>query len=165
VSRLPPETGSGVFSSIRHILGRVCRSGIGDGRPWIGNLLAGLPPKLLHSRFLSSDSNARSLSFSNESNSKLLSSALNWPLSPFMKTLFNTFGGEIVDSLKEIGDMYSLFRVGKGGRGQSSLTIGMSDWEECRTVGDVLASSDFDIHGSVLIVQQHRDAKKGILHD
>ena len=76
-------------------------------------------------------------------------------------------GAQTVESLKEIGDMYSLFIVGKGGRGQSSLTIGMSDWEECPelgTVGDVLASSDFDIHGSVLIVQQHRDAKKALLH-
>lgn len=81
---------------------------------------------------------------------------------------FVKHGAETVDSLKEIGDMYSLFIVGKGGRGQSSLTIGMSDWEECPelgTVGDVLASSDLDIHGSVLIVQQHRDVKKGLLHD
>lgn len=77
-------------------------------------------------------------------------------------------GAQTVESLKEIGDMYSLFVVGKGGRGNSSLTIGMSDWEECPelgTVGDVLASSDFDIHGSVLVIQQHRDAKKGLLHD
>nr|XP_027190377.1 cation/H(+) antiporter 1-like [Cicer arietinum] len=77
-------------------------------------------------------------------------------------------GAETLESLKEIGDMYSLFIVGKGGRGNSSLTIGMSDWEECPelgSVGDVLASSDFDIHGSVLVIQQHRDAKKGLLHD
>ncbi|CAI8599939.1 unnamed protein product [Vicia faba] len=77
-------------------------------------------------------------------------------------------GTQTVESLKEIGDMYSLFIVGRGGRGNSSLTIGMSDWEECPelgTVGDVLASSDFDIHGSVLIIQQHRDAKKGLIHD
>ncbi|KAK2446317.1 cation/H antiporter [Trifolium repens] len=77
-------------------------------------------------------------------------------------------GTQTVESLKEIGDMYSLFIVGRGGRGNSSLTIGMSDWEECPelgTVGDVLASSDFDIHGSVLVIQQHRDAKKGIIHD
>ncbi|GAU14296.1 hypothetical protein TSUD_308570 [Trifolium subterraneum] len=77
-------------------------------------------------------------------------------------------GTETVESLKEIGDMYSLFIVGRGGRGNSSLTIGMSDWEECPelgTVGDVLASSDFDIHGSVLVIQQHRDAKKGIIND
>jgi hypothetical protein len=43
----------------------------------------------------------------------------------------------------------------------------MSDWEECPelgTVGDVLASSDFDIHGSVLVIQQHRNVKKGLIH-
>ena len=77
-------------------------------------------------------------------------------------------GAETLESLKEMGDMYSLFIVGKGGRGQCSLTVGMSDWEECPelgTVGDVLASSDFDIHGSVLVIQQHRDAKKGLLND
>ncbi|XP_003603668.2 cation/H(+) antiporter 1 [Medicago truncatula] len=77
-------------------------------------------------------------------------------------------GTQTVESLKEIGDLYSLFIVGRGGRGNSSLTIGMSDWEECPelgTVGDVLASSDFDIHGSVLVIQQHRDVKKGIIHD
>ena len=77
-------------------------------------------------------------------------------------------GTQTVESLKEIGDLYSLFIVGRGGRGNSSLTIGMSDWEECPelgTVGDALASSDFDIHGSVLVIQQHRDVKKGIIHD
>ncbi|XP_061358568.1 cation/H(+) antiporter 2-like [Gastrolobium bilobum] len=74
-------------------------------------------------------------------------------------------GAETVESLKEMGDIYSLFIVGKGSRGQGSLTIGMSDWEECPelgTVGDVLASSDLDIHGSVLVIQQHR---KGLMHD
>ncbi|KAK7283836.1 hypothetical protein RIF29_13584 [Crotalaria pallida] len=77
-------------------------------------------------------------------------------------------GAQTVESLKEMGDLYSLFIVGKGGKGHCSLTIGMSDWEECPelgTVGDVLASSDFEIHGSVLVVQQHRDAKKGLMND
>ncbi|KAE9617294.1 hypothetical protein Lal_00034777 [Lupinus albus] len=77
-------------------------------------------------------------------------------------------GAQTVESLKDMGDMYSLFIVGKGGRGHCSLTIGMSDWEECPelgTVGDVLASSDFEIHGSILVVQQHRDAKKGLIND
>ncbi|XP_057731519.1 cation/H(+) antiporter 1-like [Arachis stenosperma] len=77
-------------------------------------------------------------------------------------------GAETLECLKEIGDLYALFIVGRGGRGQCSLTIGMSDWEECPelgTVGDILASSDFDIQGSVLVVQQHRDAKKGIISD
>lgn len=77
-------------------------------------------------------------------------------------------GAQTVEALKEIGDMYSLFIVGKGGRGHCSLTIGMSDWEECPelgTVGDVLASSELDIHGSVLVIQQHRDVKKNVMHD
>jgi len=77
-------------------------------------------------------------------------------------------GRETVECLKEIGDIYSLFIVGKGGRGNNSLTIDMSDWEECPelgSVGDILASSDFDIHGSVLVIQQHRDVKKGLIHD
>lgn len=77
-------------------------------------------------------------------------------------------GAHTIEALKEIGDMYSLFIVGKGGRGNCSLTIGMSDWEECPelgTVGDVLASSEIAIHGSILIVQQHRDVKNNLMHD
>ena len=67
-------------------------------------------------------------------------------------------GEQTVNALKEMGDMYSLFIVGKGGRGQCPITTGMSDWEECPElgpVGDLLASQDFD--GSVLVIQQHRN--------
>lgn len=67
-------------------------------------------------------------------------------------------GIETASALRDIADMYSIFIVGKGGRGQSVITTGMSDWEECPelgTVGDLLASSDFDISGSVLVIQQH----------
>ncbi|XP_028802528.1 cation/H(+) antiporter 2-like [Neltuma alba] len=81
---------------------------------------------------------------------------------------FVSNGAQTVQVFKEIGDMYSLFIVGKGGRGHCSLTIGMSDWEECPelgTVGDVLASSELAIHGSVLVVQQHRDVKKNLMND
>ncbi|XP_038887046.1 cation/H(+) antiporter 1-like [Benincasa hispida] len=77
-------------------------------------------------------------------------------------------GEETVAELRDIGDMYSLFIVGKGGRGHSPLTTGMSDWEECPelgTVGDLLASSDFNINGSVLVVQQHRHQKKDLIDD
>lgn len=76
---------------------------------------------------------------------------------------------QTVESLRDIGDMYSLFVVGKGsGRGHSQLTIGICDWEECPelgTVGDLLASSDFNINGSVLVVQQHRHSKKDLMGD
>ncbi|XP_047328339.1 cation/H(+) antiporter 2-like [Impatiens glandulifera] len=71
-------------------------------------------------------------------------------------------GNDTASALRELADLYTLFIVGKGGRGQSPLTIGMSDWEECPelgTVGDLLASSDFDTSGSVLVVQQHRISK------
>ncbi|KAI3972528.1 hypothetical protein MKW92_013170 [Papaver armeniacum] len=60
-------------------------------------------------------------------------------------------------------DNYSLFIVGKGGRGLSPLTTGMSDWEECPelgVVGDVLASSDMVMSASVLVIQQHKPPKK-----
>ncbi|CAK9142800.1 unnamed protein product [Ilex paraguariensis] len=68
-------------------------------------------------------------------------------------------GAETASALRDMADMYSLFITGKGGRKHSPLTTGMSDWEECPelgTVGDFMASSDFDISGSVLIIQQHR---------
>ncbi|KAG6403312.1 hypothetical protein SASPL_135529 [Salvia splendens] len=51
--------------------------------------------------------------------------------------------------------------VGKGSRCNSTLTTGISDWEECPElgrVGDFLASPDFELCGSVLVVQQHRSA-------
>lgn len=70
---------------------------------------------------------------------------------------------QTVAALRDIGDLYSLFIVGKGGRGHSPLTTGICDWEECPelgTVGDLLASSDFNINGSVLVIQQHRHALK-----
>uniref|UniRef100_A0A5B7C3I2 Putative cation/H(+) antiporter 2-like isoform X1 n=1 Tax=Davidia involucrata TaxID=16924 RepID=A0A5B7C3I2_DAVIN len=68
-------------------------------------------------------------------------------------------GEETASALRDMADIYSLFVVGKGGRRQSPLTTGMSDWEECPelgTVGDLLASSDFDISGSVLVIQHYR---------
>ncbi|XP_071704373.1 cation/H(+) antiporter 1-like [Rutidosis leptorrhynchoides] len=60
--------------------------------------------------------------------------------------------------LIDMANMYSVIIVGKGsGRLDSALTTGMSDWEECPelgTVGDFLASSEFNISGSVLVIQQ-----------
>ncbi|KAL6541431.1 hypothetical protein OROGR_010917 [Orobanche gracilis] len=71
-------------------------------------------------------------------------------------------GGETASALRDMADMYSMFIVGKGGRGHSTLTTGLSDWEECPElgkVGDFLASSEFELSGSVLVVQQHRPSK------
>lgn len=77
-------------------------------------------------------------------------------------------GAQVVQVLKDIGEMYSLFVVGKGGRGHSTITTGMSDWEECPelgTIGDILASSEFNITGSVLVIQQHRHSRHDLRDD
>ncbi|KAI3938425.1 hypothetical protein MKW98_015324 [Papaver atlanticum] len=71
-------------------------------------------------------------------------------------------GSETMVVLSAMKDNYSLFIVGKGGRGLSPLTTGMSDWEECPelgVVGDVLASSDMVMSASVLVIQQHKPPK------
>ncbi|KAK9062041.1 hypothetical protein SSX86_019225 [Deinandra increscens subsp. villosa] len=68
-------------------------------------------------------------------------------------------GAETGTVLREMAETYSMFVVGKGGRGDCLLTTGISDWEECPelgVVGDFLASSEFAVSGSVLVVQQHR---------
>nr|XP_004301717.2 PREDICTED: cation/H(+) antiporter 1-like [Fragaria vesca subsp. vesca] len=81
---------------------------------------------------------------------------------------YTNSGAETVAALRDIGDLYTLFIVGRGGRGHSPLTTQMSDWEECPelgTVGDLLASSDFNVNGSILVVQQHRHTKKDLIDD
>ncbi|GMH25161.1 hypothetical protein Nepgr_027004 [Nepenthes gracilis] len=68
-------------------------------------------------------------------------------------------GLQTVAALRDIGDMYQLFIVGRGGQRNSPITTGMSDWEECPelgTVGDLLASSEFETNSSVLVIQQRR---------
>jgi len=68
-------------------------------------------------------------------------------------------GAQTTAALKEVVDMYPLFIVGNGGRRNSTITTGMSDWEECPelgTVGDLLASREFDPSCSVLVIQQHK---------
>ncbi|CAL1377260.1 unnamed protein product [Linum trigynum] len=68
-------------------------------------------------------------------------------------------GKETVEVLKEIGGMYSLFIVGKGGRPNLPMTSDMSDWEECPelgNVGDLLASAEINLNASVLVIQQYR---------
>ncbi|KAJ4915946.1 Cation/H(+) antiporter 1 [Raphanus sativus] len=67
-------------------------------------------------------------------------------------------GEQTLTILREIGEMYSLFVVGKN-RGDCLMTSGMNDWEECPelgNVGDFLASSNMDVNASVLVVQRHR---------
>ncbi|KAL5857205.1 hypothetical protein ACOSQ3_004663 [Xanthoceras sorbifolium] len=75
---------------------------------------------------------------------------------------------ETISALIDIGDMYSLFVVGKGGRGHSTLATDINEEEECPelgSVGNLLASMDFDINSSILVVQQHTHSNKVLLHD
>ncbi|XP_058005163.1 cation/H(+) antiporter 1 isoform X2 [Hevea brasiliensis] len=80
-------------------------------------------------------------------------------------------GLETLEVLNEIKEMYSLIIIGKGARGYSPMTTGLSDWEECPelgTVGDLLASSEFNISGSILVIQQNRHSRNHhccLMHD
>ncbi|CAN6453876.1 unnamed protein product [Victoria cruziana] len=68
-------------------------------------------------------------------------------------------GIDTVTRLGELESMYSLFVVGRSGHTSLAVTSGMREWEETPelgTLGDVLASSDFSVTASVIIVQVHR---------
>ncbi|XP_061981389.1 cation/H(+) antiporter 2-like [Populus nigra] len=74
-------------------------------------------------------------------------------------------GTQTAEALRDIHDTYSLLIVGKGGRGHSPMTTGMSDWEECPelgTVGDLLASSELNTTSSVLVIQQYRHSRNDL---
>lgn len=65
---------------------------------------------------------------------------------------------ETYSTLRSLEGNYALIIVGRGGRVNSPLTVGMSDWEQCPElgpIGDVLSGSDFSVKTSVLIIQQH----------
>ncbi|VVB11593.1 unnamed protein product [Arabis nemorensis] len=75
-------------------------------------------------------------------------------------------GPHTLTILREIGEMYSLFVVGKS-RGDCPMTVRMKDWEECPelgTVGDFLASS-LDVNASVLVVQRQRHSHDSFVDD
>ncbi|CAA7062088.1 unnamed protein product [Microthlaspi erraticum] len=75
-------------------------------------------------------------------------------------------GPHTLTILREIGEMYSLFVVGKSS-GDCPMTVRMKDWEECPelgTVGDFLASS-LDVNASVLVVQRQRHSHDSFLDD
>ncbi|KAL3516476.1 hypothetical protein ACH5RR_023378 [Cinchona calisaya] len=72
------------------------------------------------------------------------------------KYLINS--GQTFSTLRSFEGQYGLFIVGRGGRVDSVLTVGMNDCEECPElgpIGDILSAPDFSISASVLIVQQH----------
>ncbi|XP_021738798.1 cation/H(+) antiporter 28-like [Chenopodium quinoa] len=60
--------------------------------------------------------------------------------------------------LRSLDGQYELFIVGRAGRVNSMLTMGMNDWEQCPELGplgDILSCPNFSITASVLIIQQH----------
>ncbi|XP_009595814.1 cation/H(+) antiporter 15-like isoform X1 [Nicotiana tomentosiformis] len=67
-------------------------------------------------------------------------------------------GEETVAAIRSIDNSHDLFIVGRGQGNISPLTAGLTDWSECPelgAIGDLLASSDFAMEVSVLIVQQY----------
>ncbi|XP_021749097.1 cation/H(+) antiporter 28-like [Chenopodium quinoa] len=61
-------------------------------------------------------------------------------------------------TLQSIEGQYGLFIVGRGGRVNSMLTMGMNDWEQCPELGplgDILSGPNFSTTASILIIQQH----------
>ncbi|CAN1223295.1 Cation/H(+) antiporter 1 [Linum perenne] len=82
----------------------------------------------------------------------------------FMEDFCNRYVTSGKVKYEEIGEMYSMFIVGKGGRGSCPMTTGMSDWEECPelgAVGDILASAELNLTSSILVIQQHKHATEG----
>lgn len=72
------------------------------------------------------------------------------------KHLINS--SETYSTLRSLEGQYALIIVGRGGRVNSVLTVGMNDWQQCPElgpIGDVLSGSDFSVKTSVLIIQQH----------
>lgn len=67
-------------------------------------------------------------------------------------------GEETVAAIRSIDGIHDLFIVGRGQGMISPLTAGLTDWSECPelgAIGDLLASSDFAMTVSVLVVQQY----------
>ncbi|KAK9283621.1 hypothetical protein L1049_011871 [Liquidambar formosana] len=65
---------------------------------------------------------------------------------------------ETFSALRSLEGQYELIIVGRGGRVNSVLTVGMNDWEQCPElgpIGDILSSTHFSSTASVLVIQQH----------
>ncbi|KAI3893399.1 hypothetical protein MKW92_051894 [Papaver armeniacum] len=67
-------------------------------------------------------------------------------------------GEETVSTIKSMDNIHDLFIVGRGQGMITPLTAGLTDWSECPelgAIGDLLASADFSLAVSVLVVQQY----------
>ncbi|XP_030552968.2 cation/H(+) antiporter 15-like [Rhodamnia argentea] len=67
-------------------------------------------------------------------------------------------GDETVAAIREMDREFDLYIVGRSERSISPLTFGLAEWSEypeLGAIGDVLVSSNFSMHASVLVVQQY----------
>ncbi|KAJ6891997.1 hypothetical protein NC651_025244 [Populus alba x Populus x berolinensis] len=67
-------------------------------------------------------------------------------------------GDEIIIAAKDLADEYDLYIVGRGQGMIKPFALGLSEWSSCEELGplgDALSTSDFALHASILVVQQH----------
>ncbi|KAM7260025.1 hypothetical protein ACFE04_015766 [Oxalis oulophora] len=65
---------------------------------------------------------------------------------------------ETFNTLKSLEGQYSLIIVGRGGRLNNTLTVGLNDWQRCAELGpiaNVLCLDEFSVKNSILVIQQH----------
>ncbi|KAI3886808.1 hypothetical protein MKW98_017160 [Papaver atlanticum] len=74
------------------------------------------------------------------------------------KEIVTNNGEDTVSGIKSMDHVHDLYIVGRGQGMPSPLTDGLTDWSECPelgAIGDILASADFGLSVSVLVVQQY----------
>ncbi|RZC84803.1 hypothetical protein C5167_047582 [Papaver somniferum] len=74
------------------------------------------------------------------------------------KEIVTNNGEETVSAIRSMDHVHDLYIVGRGQGTPSPLTDGLTDWSECPelgAIGDILASADFALSVSVLVVQQY----------
>ncbi|XP_018482292.1 cation/H(+) antiporter 21-like [Raphanus sativus] len=74
-------------------------------------------------------------------------------------------GPETITAIREMEDNHSfdLYIVGRGYTVETPVTLGLADWNtspDLGIIGDTLASSDFTMQGSVLVIQQYSAANR-----
>ncbi|CAH8382038.1 unnamed protein product [Eruca vesicaria subsp. sativa] len=74
-------------------------------------------------------------------------------------------GPETIEVIRELEDNHSidLYIVGRGPRVETPVTTGLTDWNTCPDlgiIGDTLASSNFTMQASVLVIQQFSAATR-----
>ena len=80
-------------------------------------------------------------------------------------------GQEVIEAIKEMEDnhSYDLYIVGRGYKVETPVTAGLTtDWSsspDLGTIGDTLASLNFIMHASVLVIQQYSAANRQTSED